>query len=387
MAARPRSVHKKNWPDGLYERSSGYFSWRNPLTDQELGIGRVGLAEACAQAVEANLHIRELTKKPRLVDRLTGIGNRTVEALVDAHDKKLQQRVKDGELAEITLRTIRVAGRAAKRAWGDRIAERVTTLDVAGLLGEYKDAGKRRMAQSIRSYMTGLFTYAEAEGWIPRGTNPVTITDQITVTVKRARLSLDDFRTIYDAAGALDRWVCASMSLALVSLQRREDIAAGEFRNTGPKSTCWVQNRMFWVVQQKVEHSSGTRLRIPFELELHEFGWSLEWAIAQCRDNVVSPWLIHHARPRGRHCRPGDRVWIDTITKAFRKARDRTSLRWPDDQDPPTFHEIRSLGARLYDAQGNVSVQSLLGHTDPETTALYIDPRDRLHPWSDIKVA
>jgi integrase len=60
-------------------------------------------------------------------------------------------------------------------------------------------------------------------------------------------------------------------------------------------------------------------------------------------------------------------------------------LTWPEDQDPPTFHEIRSLAARLYEKQGNVNVQVLLGHSDPETTRLYTDSRGT--EWADVKIA
>lgn len=385
MAARPRSVRKRYWPDGLYERG-GYFSWRNPLDGVELGIGRVPFAEASAQAVEANLHVRELLKKPRLIDRLLGGIARTVSALIAAHDKKLEQRVADNEIAAVTLKSIRSCARATKKAWGDRAVDGITTRDVAELLGTWKAAGQLRMGQAVRSYLADLFRYAEAEGWIGRGTNPVTVTDTIRPRVRRARLTLEAFQVIYDAARALDPWVRHSMALALVSARRREDLAVAEFK-LQPGSLVWTADRHLWVIQQKVDdedNPENLRLRIPFELELKVVGWSLEWAIAQCRDNVVSRWLIHHSRPRTKS-RPGDQVWIDTITKGFRRARDRTSLQWPDGQDPPTFHEIRSLAARLYDKQGGVDVQKLLGHGDPETTELYKDARGT--EWTDVKVA
>lgn len=45
--------------------------------------------------------------------------------------------------------------------------------------------------------------------------------------------------------------------------------------------------------------------------------------------------------------------------------------------NPPTFHEIRSLAARLYkDERGEEFAQKLLGHTSENTTKLYLDERD-----------
>lgn len=386
MAARPRSVRKKHWPDGLYERNGGYFSWRSPIDGVEYGIGRVPFVEASAQAMEANLHVRDLLKKPRLVDRLTGAAIRTVAALIDAHDKKFEARVEASEIAQVTLKQIRSCARATKKAWGERSVDSITTLDVAQFLGTWKELGQLRMAQSVRSYLTDLFRYAEAEGWIQRGSNPVTITDAVKPRVKRARLSLEQFQVIYDAAGVLDAWVRHSMALALVSARRREDLAVAEFKPQ-PGALVWTADRHLWVIQQKIddeENPNNLRLRIPFSLELKVVGWTLEWAIAQCRDDVVSRWLIHHNRPRTKS-RPGDQVWIDTISKGFRRARDRTSLTWPEGQNPPTFHEIRSLAARLYDKQGGVDVQKLLGHGDPETTEIYKDSRGT--EWTDVKVA
>lgn len=40
----------------------------------------------------------------------------------------------------------------------------------------------------------------------------------------------------------------------------------------------------------------------------------------------------------------------------------------------PSLHEIRSLSARLYRAEG-IDVQTLLGHKDPEMTSIYLDDR------------
>lgn len=41
---------------------------------------------------------------------------------------------------------------------------------------------------------------------------------------------------------------------------------------------------------------------------------------------------------------------------------------------PPSFHEIRSLSARLYGKQG-LDAQALLGHSDPATTRKYLDSK------------
>jgi len=52
----------------------------------------------------------------------------------------------------------------------------------------------------------------------------------------------------------------------------------------------------------------------------------------------------------------------------------------------PTFHEIRSLAARLYaDQYGAEFAQALLGHKSAEMTALYRDSRGK--EWMEVRVS
>lgn len=60
MSPRRRSKSKNGWPANLYERK-GYFSWRNPVTREEHGLGR-NKSAAFAQAVEANVHMAGLQR-------------------------------------------------------------------------------------------------------------------------------------------------------------------------------------------------------------------------------------------------------------------------------------------------------------------------------------
>ncbi|EME67634.1 integrase [Paramagnetospirillum caucaseum] len=72
-----------------------------------------------------------------------------------------------------------------------------------------------------------------------------------------------------------------------------------------------------------------------------------------------------------------------SITAAFAEARDKTGLTWPAGKTPPTFHEIRSLAARLYAGQG-IDAQALLGHKSPDMAALYRDLRGS--EWIEIRL-
>lgn len=172
---------------------------------------------------------------------------------------------------------------------------------------------------------------------------------------------------IYEQALKLDAWISRAMELALLTSQRREDIAALEFRR-GKDSTAWIDDRLY-VIQGK------TKNKVSIPLDTCIAGFSLSSTVKACRDNIVSRWLVHHTRPRSLS-KPGDQVWVDTISKGFARARDLAGIKGENGKTPPSFHEIRSLSIRLYtESQGGDYAQAIAGHKDAATTAIYRDVR------------
>ena len=363
MAPRPRNPSKRSLPQNLYERD-GYFSYRNPRDGKEFGLGR-DKRSAIQQAIEANLYAAGQLNQPRLIDRVMGIQDETVNAWLNVFDKKIAER----DRRPATIKQHGSLLRAIRKGLGELVLARVDTRDAARFLATYTNVGKKRMAQALRSILMDIFNAAMAEGWIK--SNPITVTAVPTPKVQRARLTLETFLAIHKAAADLDPWIANSMALALVTAQRREEIAVVQFSD--------IREGGWWCEQAK----EGSRLVIPLTLRLEAVGWSLEDVVRQCRDNVISRFLIHHTKPRTRS-KPGDQVWIDTITKGFRRALARSGATWTADKTAPTFHEIRSLAERLYADQGNVNTQELLGHRDPRSTSTYHDARGE---WIKVKVA
>lgn len=369
MAPRRRSSKKRGWPDNLYE-DNGYFSWRNPITGVKYGIGR-DKAAAFAQAIEANLHIAQQIGRPRLLDRLTGSADRSV----GKWDEKYQGMLAEQDYAAVTLKSYKSLGKRMVRMLGESTPlQNVTALEISeGLDGIAKNEGKARLAQALRIFMRDSFRQARVQGWY-RDENPVMDTKlPVAVEVKRTRLSLEVFRQVYESTQLA--WLKNAMALGLVSGQRREDISEAQFpdfRDGG------------WYCQQKSEKSDNPhRIFIPLEIGLNDFGMSLGDVVSQCRrTGIASRYLIHQTVRRG-NSPVGQQIWIDTISRRFSEALARLKLDWAD-KEPPTFHEIRSLSERLYSAQGGVNTQELLGHNDPETTALYHDSRGT--EWVRIKV-
>jgi hypothetical protein len=378
MASRPRSARHRGWPDGLYERG-GYYSWRNPITGKELGIGRVTLGEAKAQAAEANVHIAGLRDKPRLVDRLVGREDNSLQAWLDEYEKKLglvrsEHHTPDVELAVNTVKTYRSQVKKIREVWNEQLPlplPRITTRMIADGLKRLK-AQYPRTAQAVRSRLMHSFDSAIADGWTT--TNPVTVTDEIQVKVQRARLSWEVFKALYERlpAGRLKN-ACA---LALVSGQARETVVAGQFGQVGPVAQPGREPLECWKVTRG---KTGAMIAIPLDLRLDVFALSLRDVVRQCRGTgIASRYLVHNTE-RGRgYGKLGAPMHPDRLSKEFTAAIDALTvelkLDWGD-KEPPTFHEIRSLSKRLYDAQGGVDTVDLLGHADEKMGEVYADAR------------
>ena len=352
-------------PDNLYE-SGGYYTWRHPGTKKRYGLGR-DRQDAIGQAKEANA---ALCAPSRLTERIS-VPARTLRDYMGTYRAALDARTLAARTRYGRKRHLVAIEKAlADVAIGPRPEEAAEiTRRSALFLRGYADVGKRRMAKALRATLIDLYAAMAGDGWLT--INPATVIKLEPAPVKRARLTLDDFWRIHEEAGKDDPWVQRSMELALVTLQRREDVARMSFRS--------VDSARLSVRQSK----TGVRLRIPLELRLDTIGLSVGEVIARCRDAVVSPSLLHHTRHQGR-AKPGRAVHPQTVGRAFTAARIRAGIAVEEGRTPPTFHELRSLGIRLYQQQG-YDPQALAGHKDAATTAVYLD--DRGSEWIDVGVA
>jgi hypothetical protein len=361
LSPRRRSRAKSNWPANLYERK-GYYTWRNPQTREEFGLGD-NKAYAFAEAVAANLHLATQAHKQRvgLVAKLTGEADRSVLAWSKKYETYLgKQDFAENtrrQYASMMRRTVAMYGPAAPLA-------SVTALLVSdGLEAVAVTEGKPRTAQALRNFQRDFFREAIVQGWLNE--NPVRETKlTVPVVVKRARLSFEVFMQVYERT-SLD-WLRNAMALALVSAQRREDISNAQFAA--------IREGGWWCVQESEKSKDPHRILIPLDLKLRRFPLSLWDVVAQCRrTGVVSRYLVHQTRPRG-NSPVGSQIWIDTISRRFTDALSPLKLDWGD-KTPPTFHEIRSLAVRLYDEQGGVNTKDLAGHLEEETTDIYRNNR------------
>ncbi|WP_313317850.1 phage integrase Arm DNA-binding domain-containing protein [Pseudomonas sp.] len=367
MAPRPRKPGSKDLPPNLYRKTDKrngvtYYTYRDPMSNRMFGLGS-DKAKAIAEAGAANLALQVVP--PTLSVRMApepAVPDRKFSEWVVEYRQILAER----ELSESSRRNLHMRLNRLDKAFGDRGIRSLTTMDIADNLSALVKEGKAQMARVMRSLLRDLFMEAMARGWVD--TNPVEATKAARVKIKRQRLTLDLWQAIYEEAA--QPWLKRAMELALLTGQRREDIASFVFKDE--------VDGFLQVVQSK----TGARLRISTSVTLECIGLSLGEVIRRCRDRVLSKHLVHHHRTISR-AKAGTTVMLDTISKEFAAARDRAAEKLGLDlgASPPTFHEQRSLAARLHEEEGR-DAQRLLGHRSAKMTDLYRDSRGA--EWIDV---
>ncbi|EED0923392.1 tyrosine-type recombinase/integrase [Escherichia coli] len=375
MAARPRknNVSVPNlYP--LYSRKVNKVYWRykHPVTGKFHALG-TNETEAIAIATEANTRLAEQRTRQILAisDRIaTSKGKAiTTSTWLDRYQAIQDDRLKSGDIRLNTYKQKAKPVSLLRERVGMKLISAVDVRDIAQLLDEYIAAGQPRMAQVVRSVLIDVFKEAQHYGEVPPGYNPALATKQPRRKITRQRLSLEEWKKIFDIADASHRYMGNAMLLALVTGQRLGDISKMKF------SDIWDDH--LHVEQEK----TGSKIAIPLSLRLNTINWSLRDIIARCRDYAVSPYLVHFFRSTSQAER-GAQVKSNTLTMNFSKARDLAGIDWGDGT-PATFHEQRSLSERLYREQG-IDTQKLLGHKSPNQTARYHD--DRGKDWVTLAI-
>lgn len=362
MTPRPRKNGNKDLAGtNLYPKivkGVTYYQWRDPRNGKYHGMGTdkaaaIRDARALMAAIYHEVSARKLDALVKSKKSPTMLEGVRIYWRVKERGKPLKPNTKRSR--SYILDTV-----AAKLM--PKKVDEVSVLDCSALLDEYTDQNKARMAQSVRSTMIDFFNVMAAQGYIRKTDNPAFSTLPPSVTVKRSRLAVDEFWTIYQHAQ--EPWLQNAMLLALVTGQRREDVSRMKFRD--------VKDGYLEVIQGKT--NAGLRIGLGLTLE----GWTLDQVIAKCRDRVLSPYMIHHAKDTTLG-KKGDPLHKDTISRAFARARQASGLTWT--KEPPTFHEIRSLSGRLHEKAGR-DAKLILGHSDQKTTDMYLGTRGR--EWVEV---
>lgn len=342
---RLRKTTRRNWPQNLYASKRGnklYYRWRHPQTKKEFGMGS-DFEQAVEAVLQLNAEYGLTATAARLVERVKG--GQPFRELVEGY---LAEQESKG-LAYATLKTERWQCKVISEAFGDRIAKSIRVADLIAWL----DTKPPRTRSLHRTRLIAIYNWALVRELVDR--NIAQAIPTRPVKVLRGRLSEQQFWAILPHA---KRYVQTAMLLALVTGQRREDISNMKFEDIKDGVLTWRQSK------------TGT-----------QGGMRVEGLLADIirdakTDGTLSKYIVHHQAGRGiANAPPGSKVFVDAISKGFLRARDKSGLFADTPRaEQPTFHEIRSLSARLYKQLGG-DPQAVLGHLERRTTDKYLDNR------------
>lgn len=352
MAARPRAKGRREWPTGLSESRPGYFMWLNPITKAYVKIGRVPLADARMQAMEANLWAAGQMGKLRLLDRL------------EQKDKTVSEWLEEWygglKFADNTMRSYRTSIKAISAEIGEHALGRLSVHDAAKALDAIRETRGARTAQACRSAMKAAFGKAIAKGHMQ--TNPAQVTEAQKVVVARTRFTTESFSKVWAEMAGAPTWLRHAVLLAMLTGLRREDVSALKFSDVTDDH----------LLVTPLKNQGKVKIAIPLALHSQFMKTSLKEAIAECRrTGVVSQFMVHQTEPTSNSA-PGKRISLNTISSRF---TEYVVKALGEGKNLPTFHELRSLCKRTYMEQGGVDTKALLGHTTEETAALYANSR------------
>jgi integrase len=354
---RARSSGRAGWPDNLYTCKDG-FKYRHPVSRKDTWMGKDR-----ARAFEAARKLNAmLTPGNDLVDRVAKRG----ETIADAVRVFREEDMPGRKWAEKTAETYGSILRRIEAEIGARECAGFAVRDCATFVRDITEGARAR--QQFRLVLGWVLACAVEEGWIE--INPALQTRKAFYERQRERLSQDAYRAIWNVAAP---WLRNAMDLSLLTLLRREDVCSARFAD--------VRDGALWIIPGKTEGTTGARLKIATTGDLAE-------VVARCRDDVLSPYLVHRlpekARPTQQRARDREhhtQVLPEQLSRGFADARVLAGI---VDANPPTFHEIRSLGgALLRDAGWSVEqVQALMAHGSDAMTKHYLDGHEQ--PWTEI---
>lgn len=259
-----------------------------------------------------------------------------------------------------------------RRLWGHYTIRSLRPHHVSTALKEFlpeRSSTARRVLAALRD----VFVEAIANDWAD--TSPAAHVRQPPHKIKRRRLTLEQWQRMREhAAQGRQKWVEPMLLLALVTGQRRADLGKMRFDD--------VHDGHLHIEQQKhAGKGYGARVAIPLALRLDAIGMTLGEVIELCRTcGGPGPTLLRKKN--------GGPIELSSLSARFNECiRAVLGLHAYDRRAWPSLHEVRSLAARLFRAQG-IDVQILLGHKHAEMTAIYEDDRGLgRFEWKKVELA
>ena len=347
MSPRPRNTANKSLPQNLYfDARRGTYRYRRPTDGKFFPFGpdRVKAIDAAKQL---NL---EFMRGADLVGAVMSNPSDSFEGFLDKYEAEV---LPPRELAKGTLSLYAVHFRRFRKWFEGKTVDQITIRMIATEL----DGLTPRTANQCRALLTDIFNHAAAKGLCPD--NPAASTINRIEKKQRKRHTIDGLKAIREKSPA---WLQNAIDLALITAQRRTDILDMRFDG--------VREGFLYVVQKKTAKATDAawiRFRVTPELQA---------VISRCRDDVVSPYLVHRKpdRLKQKQAQTKDhwtKIEERYLTRAFKEAREAANCYagWKE-EEMPGFHEVRALSLHLYKKAGKDG-QKIAGHASEKMTKNY----------------
>lgn len=231
--------------------------------------------------------------------------------------------------------------------------------EVATLLKKCSPHKAGRVLMELRDVYVEAIANGSAE------TNPAAHVKKPASPGLRKRLTIETWQAMLARAKTSNQqWLPLMLLLGLHTGQRRADLAKMRFDDV-------VDGHLRVEQQKKARKKVGARLAIPLSLKLKATGLTLGQVIELCK-TAGKPGATMLRQASGRP------IEMSSLSARFRELI--VGVCGPDAYKQfewPSLHEVRSLSARTYIAEGMpaATVQTLLGHAHAEMTAIYLNDR------------
>jgi integrase len=358
MVPRPRNKANKGLPANLYfDARRSTYRYRRPTDGKWFQFG-ADRGRAIDAAQQLNL---TFLRGGDLVSAVLGEHSVTLGSFLNDYESKvLPQR----ELAKATLDLYKVRFKQIRAVLEEKAIDQITIRMVA----EFLEPLTARAANQARALLADVFTHAAAKGLCPD--NPAASTIPKIEKKQRKRHTVEGLAAIRNTSPL---WLQNAIDIGLLTAQRRGDILDMKFEDARDGFLYVVQNKT-----AKAADAGWLKIKITPQLQA---------VLTRCRDDVLSPYLIHR-RPERKKKREGKDHWTKVderfLTRTFKDARDACGCYkgWKE-EEMPGFHEIRALSLHLYKRAGKDG-QKIAGHASEEMTRNY--QRDHADVvWSEVE--
>ena len=257
---------------------------------------------------------------------------------------------------DITFKTIQnkiyIANFIRKKI-GNRPIDIIRTLDLFIIIDEVWQQQKQNKAVKIYLFIKQSFQTAWARGIIEN--NPAVRLERPICKVKRERLELDEFLKILKIARlCAPEYLYIGMLTALVTGRRPCEIVNITMDD--------IENDYLNIRTAK----KGVIVSMSLDLKLDAIGTSIRDLFVMTRGKR---YLIESGRRKAK-------VSSNSLTTWFSNMRKIAEVVVNEGRLPPSFYEIRSLSALLYNEQG-ININTLLGHKSLGSTKIYTERRGK----------